>query len=363
MVCLCFCSVPVSKSNHLAYLNMLTGRQYKVIVCVLGSVVPGEDAFVLPQNLKSSQEVPQLSRGSVSCSTGAAVRTRRAVRSEELMERVRTALILSSVCLRDSFFRVTTGGSSHHYVPVHWPLHLPPLPPWSQGLFWVIFREVLKTWTLFSPRAWLLACGFRAWPFRFHRKQNGRLAWPAVQCLLGNILPSPPFFIVHLFSCAIACLWHKLVANSMCSNYSALIHCSIPANNLSGAGGRALSAPVWGTLWWLPKVKLWHHPQLVPALLNFPSLSSFVYLFIVYSFSFKQPHPPLSLQGGKIRAPLWDETPEGQCSQSSKAQGSLPSTTHWRLLLTQEEYFFLLTFVNRDIFQEWILNFFRECGR
>lgn len=221
------------------------------------------------RTLKSSQEVPQLSRGSVSSSTAAAGWQEELWEADELMGRVRTALILPIVCLRDSFLQATTGCSSHHSVPVHWPLHLPPLPPCSQGLFQVICREVLKTWTLFSPNVWLkatahrlLACDFRAWPFRFHRKQNGRLAWPAVQCLVGNILSFPTIFHsspILVFNCTP--LWHTLLANSVCGNYSVLVHRSIPANNLSGAGGGVLSAPVWGTLWWLPKVKLWHHLQ------------------------------------------------------------------------------------------------------
>lgn len=99
MVCLCFCSVLVSKSNHLASLNMLMGRQYKVTACVLGAVVPGEYPFVLPQNPDifpgSPSALPGLSFLFYRCSSDA-------VRSRWVMERVRTALILPSVCLGDN---------------------------------------------------------------------------------------------------------------------------------------------------------------------------------------------------------------------------------------------------------------------
>lgn len=53
---------------------------------------------------------------------------------------------------------------------------------------------------------------------------------------------------------------YTILANSISSNYSVLVHCHVPANNLRCAGGSCsappalLSLPFACTLWWQPNV-------------------------------------------------------------------------------------------------------------
>lgn len=53
---------------------------------------------------------------------------------------------------------------------------------------------------------------------------------------------------------------YTILANSISSNYSVLVHCDVPANNLKCAGGgcsalpASLSLPFACTLWWQPNV-------------------------------------------------------------------------------------------------------------
>lgn len=125
-----------------------------------------------------------------------------------------------------------------------------------EGLFHFVFREALSRLQFYSLCPLLkamvqnlLASDFIGQLFLFHRKQSGRSELPAVWYLMGNVPPSLPtfffFFIVHLsYWCAIECLSRTLLANSISSNYSVLVHCNVPANNLkcAGAGGSVLPA-------------------------------------------------------------------------------------------------------------------------
>lgn len=87
----------------------------------------------------------------------------------------------------------------------------------------------------------LLASDFVAQPFLFHRKQNGRLELPAVWCLMGNFSPSLPTIFFYSSPIVLVCNWmplpYTILANSISSNYSVLVHCNVPANNLKCAGG------------------------------------------------------------------------------------------------------------------------------
>lgn len=78
---------------------------------------------------------------------------------------------------------------------------------------------------------------------------------------------SPPLSLPTIFFYSspiiFVCNWvplpYPILANSISSNYSVLVHCKVPANNLKCAGGGcselpALLPPFACTLWWQPDV-------------------------------------------------------------------------------------------------------------
>lgn len=87
---------------------------------------------------------------------------------------------------------------------------------------------------------------------------------PAVWCLMGNFSPSLHAIFFYSSPIVLVCnrmpLPYTILANSISSNYSVLVHCNVPANNLKCAGGgcsalpASLSLPFTCTLWWQPNV-------------------------------------------------------------------------------------------------------------
>lgn len=117
----------------------------------------------------------------------------------------------------------------------------------------------------------LLASDFLGQLFLLQRKPNGGLEFASCLVFNGEF---PPLLLHEFFYSSpiiFVCNWMPLpyttLANSISSNYSVLVHCNVPANNLKCAGGGCselpasslshLHAPCGGNLmWWL-----WHGLQ------------------------------------------------------------------------------------------------------
>lgn len=187
-----------------------------------------------------------------------------------------------------------------------------------EGLFCLVFREAFSRPRFYSLLLFksmvqnLLASDFIGQLSVFHRKPNGRWELPAVWCLMGNFLPSLLSIFFYSSPIIFVCNWmplsYTILANSISSNYSVLVHCNVPANNLKCAGGgcstlpasRSLShlhAPCGGNLmWWLwhrLQWRQWQGPEPHKCLFYLPSRWLF---FCNIPFSF------LSSKKDKVRA-------------------------------------------------------------
>ena len=125
----------------------------------------------------------------------------------------------------------------------------------------------------------------------------------------GESSPSLPTIFFYSSPIIFVCNWvplpYPILANSISSNYSVLVHCNVPANNLKCAGGGCslhLHAPCGGNLMW----RLWHGSQWrqwqearaaqVPLLFTIQMIGVFFVFFFCIRLSF------FSAKKDKVRA-------------------------------------------------------------
>lgn len=229
----------------------------------------------------------------------------------------------------------------------------------------------------------LLASDFIGQLFLLQRKPNGGLEFASCLVFDGEFSPLPPHDFFYSSPIIFVCNWMPLpyttLANSISSNYSVLVHCNVPANNLKCAGGGCsalpasplshLHAPCGGNLmWWLWHGSQWRQWQEARA-------AQVPFLFTIHDYIFFHSLFLLFLrERDKVRACThyalgWHETLVKYrkikvLSASGGRQPHLPHPTralpissgqlmqlsHWWLLLTLESAFFFSWLLSTDTF-------------
>lgn len=211
---------------------------------------------------------------------------------------------------------------------------------------------------------------------------------PAVWCLMGSFSPSLPMIFFYSSPIIFVCNWMPLLyttlANSISSNYSVLVHCNVPANNLKCAGGGCsalpasplshLHAPCGGNLmWWLWHGLQWRQWQEARA-------AQVPFLFTIHDYIFFHSRFLLFLKERQGKSPhtlcfrlVWNtcKIQENKGPQCLRRNTAPPPPPHRALPISSEQLiqfigdsfwllrmlFFFLTFVNRYLLKMYSVFF------